>query len=270
MGLTELYAALAAAQAAGDSAKVASLNAQISAKKAEEDAEEEDAEEESEEESSDEDAEEDAADDDGDDDDDDGDKKDDDEPEEEEEETRRTTTTKTYRRAKKSQAIAAAVESVFPGLSAAQIKGKLMALKDGHSRVEKVERQLKAVKTQQRNEEARKLVSSGIKSGKIPPAQKEFWLAQASKKDGLASLREYLKTAVPVVATSDGGGFVPGPNVPGAGGLTAEEQEICTRMGVNPVEFLATKAKMASPVANMTGPTPTGFSITRSPFPGGN
>lgn len=276
MGLTELYAALAAAKAAGDTAKVSALSAQIvsaeathgarAEEDAEEDAEDEDADEDAEEEESDEDA----ADDDGDDDDDD--KKDDDEPEEEEEETRRTTTTKTYRRAKKSQAIAAAVEEVFPGLSAAQVKGKLMALKDGQGRVEKLERQVKAVKTQQRNEEARKLVAQGVKAGKIPPSQKDYWLAQASKKDGLSSLREYLKTAVPVVASVESPGLVPGYNVPGPGGLTAEEQEICTRMGVAPAEFLATKAKMASQVASMTGPTPTGFTIMRPAFtpPGGN
>jgi capsid assembly protease len=264
MGLTELYAALSAAQAAGDSAKVASLNAQISAKKAEEDAEEEESDEESEEEESDEDA----KDDDGDDDDDD----DKDEPEEEEEETKRTTTTKTYRRAKKSQAIAAAVEDVFPGLSAAQVRGKLMALKDGQGRVEKLERQQKAMKTQMRNEEARKLVAQGVKAGKIPPSQKEYWLSQASKKDGVASLKEYLKTAIPVVATNDAGGFTPGPNVPGPGGLTVQESEICTRMGTPPADFLATKARMATQTASQIGETKTGFTITRPilPIVGGN
>lgn len=263
MGLTELYAALAAAQAAGDTAKVASLNAQISAKKAEEDAEEEDSEEESEEDDADEDAK------DGDDDDDDDDK-DDDEPEEEEEETKKSVTTKTYRRSKKSQAIAAAVEDVFPGLSAAQVRGKLLALKDGQGRVEKLEKQQKTMRTQMRNEEARKLVSQGIKSGKIPPAQKEFWLAQASRKEGLTTLREYLKTAVPVVSGNDSPGLAPGYNIPGPGGLTAEEHEICTRMGVSAAEFLATKAKMGAPAANMTGPTPTGFTIERPFLPQGS
>ena len=265
MGLTELYAALTAAQAAGDSAKVASLSAQISAKKAEEDAEEEDADEDAEEEESDEDA----ADDDGDDDEDD---KDDDEPEEEEEETKKSVTTKTYRRSKKSQAVAAAVEEVFPGLSAAQVKGRLMALKDGQGRVEKLERQVKAVKTQQRNEEARKLVARGVASGKIPPAQREYWMAQASKKDGVASLKEYLKTAVAVVSTSDGSGLVPGVNVIGPQGITVQEQEICARMGTSAADFIATKAKMATSTASQIGETKTGFTITRPilPIVGGN
>lgn len=257
MTLTELYAALAAAKAAGDTAKVASLNAQIASKKAEEESEEDSSEEDSEDESS---GDEESNDDDDDDDDDDK-----DEPEEEEEETKKSVTTKTYRRSKKSEAVAAAVEEIFPGLSAAQVRGRLMALKDGQGRVEKLEKQVKAVKTQQRNEEARKLVAQGVKAGKIPPSQKEFWLAQASKKDGLASLREYLKTAVPVVTGTESPGLAPGYNIPGPGGLTPEEQEICTRMGVSSTEFMATKAKMGAPVANMTGPTQTGFTIER-PF----
>lgn len=228
MTLEQLKAALAVAQAAGDSAKVASIQAQINALlgRSAEDSEEESEDEGSEEESDD------GGDDEGD---------DEDEPTEEEEETKRTTTTKTYRKSKKNQAaVASVVEEVFPGLSAAQVRGKLMALRDGQSSSKKLEAKVKTLETENRRGEVNKLVARGVRQGKISPAQKDFWVKQGMRADGLEALKEYLLTASPVVSTEALTPSLETPMTPG--GLTVLESTICMRMGVTPEQFSKQKA----------------------------
>lgn len=240
MTLEQLKAALAAAQAAGDSAKVASLQSQIEALRARSDEEADD----EEDNASDEDAEEEESEEDSEDDGDDEDE-DDDEPEEEEEETRRSTTTKTYRRSKKQEAaLAASVREIFPDLTPAQIKGRLMALRDSHATTKKLEARVKTLTTQSKRQEVQKLVSRGVREGKIPPAQREYWASQGMKKGGVESLKEYLATAAAVVPAE---GLA--PSFDGAsqnGALTVLESTIATKMGVSTEAFVKQKALMGA------------------------
>jgi ClpP class serine protease len=258
MTLEQLKAALAAAQAAGDAAKVASIQAQIASFRADEESEDEDSEEESEDESADEESDEESDDDGDDDDDDDDDGKKKDDPEEEEEETKRTTTTKTYRRMKKQNAsLGADVRALFPGLSAAQIKGRLAALKQNQSATEKLETKVKKLEAKDRASKVDALIKSGRKAGKITRAQEDSLRAQGMKSGGIAWLKSYLDATPATVRTSEDGTFTPSLDMPGANGMSVLENTIASRMGIAPDQFIKQKAQM--------GPGVTGIILTRQP-----
>jgi hypothetical protein len=91
------------------------------------------------------------------------------------------------------------------------------------------------LQTKNRKAEVAKLVSRGVREGKIPPSQREFWSKQGMSKGGLASLKEYLATAIAHVATKFD---APASDTPGfPGGLTRQQAEICSRMTVSGEAF---------------------------------
>ncbi len=245
MTLEQMKAALAAAQAAGNTAKVKSLQAKIAAKKAEE------ADEDEEEEKNDDESKKSSAppppkkpDGDDDDDDDDEDSEEDaDEPEEEEEETKKTTTVKTYRRSKKAQAsLGASVAELFPGLTTAQINGRIAAMKQSDAATSKLRAEMDDLKREQRASKVNALISSGRKAGKITKAQEESLRAQGMAKNGLNWLREFLDATPARVTTLEDAGVTPSLDTPmTAGGVTVLENTICTRMGVAPADFVKQK-----------------------------
>ena len=247
MTLEQLKAALAAAQLAGNTAKVKSLQAKVAAKKAEEadeDEEEEKADDESKKSSAPPPPKKPGKDDDDDDDDDDEDsEEDEEEPEEEEEETKKTTTVKTYRRSKKAQAsLGASIAELFPGLTTAQINGRIAAMKQSDAATAKLRAEMDDLKREQRAGKVDGLIKSARKAGKITAEQAESLRAQGMKKNGLNWLREYLDATPARVNTLEDGGLVPSLEMPGAGGLAVIETTIATRMGVTTEQFAKQKS----------------------------
>lgn len=232
MNLTALYSKLAQAKASGNGAEIAAVEAEIARAKAgaPEDVE---VEESSKAADDDDDTDEDekSADDDGDDD--------------EDEDMKKSKSGSgagkkgKYTKKSKSEAVLAAVEELFGDVDPDVLKGRLMALKESGDTAKDQTRRMKALETQMRKSEVDKLVARGVRKGQIAPSQKDFWA-----KEGMRSpetLSEYLKTA-PAIVRNDP--HVPNPDGAAAGGASALEQEICTKLGVNNEKYLKEKARI--------------------------
>ena len=83
---------------------------------------------------------------------------------------------------------------------------------------------------------ATEAVEQAMRDGKVSPAMKS-WAMDYATSD-LAKFQEYLKTAPQIVTA---GQQQPGTAVAGKDGLTAEEIEICSQMGISQEEFKKTK-----------------------------
>jgi phage I-like protein len=86
---------------------------------------------------------------------------------------------------------------------------------------------------------AARLVDDGVKDGKIAPASKDFWLAQASRDaEGLEQVRTFLASAPKVVPGKD----APRPDKGGdAKALTAAEKKVAAAMGIAEEDFIKTR-----------------------------
>jgi ClpP class serine protease len=144
-----------------------------------------------------------------------------------------------YTKKSKSEAVLAAVEELFGDVDPDVLKGRLMALQESGNAAKDQSKRVKALEMQMRKAEVEKLVARGVRKGQIAPAQKDFWL-----KEGMRSpetLSEYLKTAPSVVRSEP---HVPNPDAAVAGGASATEQEICTKLGVSTEKYLKEKARI--------------------------
>jgi len=106
--------------------------------------------------------------------------------------------------------------------------------------VEDLKNQVAALTAKTVDREVGELVESGLKDGRLLPAQKD-WATQLGKKD-IAALTSYLKTAQPIAALT---GTQTRGQQPAAtddpNGLTPDELAVCTATGVKPEDFAKTK-----------------------------
>lgn len=101
--------------------------------------------------------------------------------------------------------------------------------------VETLKTQLAALTTQIRDREIDEVVSEGLDSGRLLPAQ-EAWARELAAKD-IASLRTYLESAAPIAAlrgTQTGGEE---PRGDGGPTLSATELAVCRNLGLEPDKF---------------------------------
>ncbi len=234
--LTALYSRLAQAKAGGNGTEIAAIEAEIArAKSSTEETEEVNLEETSkasDEEESEEDEKSAKSEDDGDDD--------------EDEDMKKSKSGSgagkkgKYTKKSKSEAVLAAVEELFGDVDPDILKGRLMALTESADAAKDQSKRMKALETQMRKSEVEKLVARGVRKGQIAPSQKDFWM-----KEGMRSpetLSEYLRTAPAVVR---GEPHTPNPDAATSpGGVSAAEQEILTRMGVNAQKYTTEKARI--------------------------
>ncbi len=87
-------------------------------------------------------------------------------------------------------------------------------------------------------EAASRLVDDAIAAGKLTPAQRAFWLAQAKSKP--EETAAYLATA-PVILAPGRSDLVPASATPGSAPLTDDELAVARAFGLNPAAFAAAK-----------------------------
>lgn len=86
-------------------------------------------------------------------------------------------------------------------------------------------------------ERVAELVEDAIKGGKIPPANRDWAKAYASKDE--AGFKEFLKNAVPVVTPGASG---PSGQPQGGDGLSPEDMAVCSQLGLSAEDFKKTRA----------------------------
>lgn len=107
---------------------------------------------------------------------------------------------------------------------------------------ESVKTELAALTAKVRGDEVSALVESGLKDGRLLPAQKD-WATELGKKD-VAALSAYLQTAQPIAALSSSQtrGRDPEKTAANPHGLTADELAVCSATGISTEEFAKAKA----------------------------
>lgn len=107
---------------------------------------------------------------------------------------------------------------------------------------ESVKTELAALTAKVRGDEVAQLVETGLKDGRLLPAQKD-WAVELGKKD-VAALTSYLKTAQPIAALSGSqtGGRAPEKTDANPHALTAEELAVCSATGIKAEDFAKAKA----------------------------
>lgn len=106
--------------------------------------------------------------------------------------------------------------------------------------VNKLREDIAALTNNQNSREIEDLVKPALDDGRLLPAQ-EAWARELGKSN-LAALKTYLGTAQPIAALtgSQTNGAAPA-GTKDANGLSGEELAMCTRMGLDPKDFAASK-----------------------------
>jgi phage I-like protein len=103
---------------------------------------------------------------------------------------------------------------------------------DLNAKVEAAEKDKADAALKADNEKRDQLLKAALDKGVIPPAQKAF-----AEKLSLAALTEFLEPLTELALLTRQAG----DREEGGHGLTAEEQAMCTRLGVKPEDYLKTK-----------------------------
>jgi phage I-like protein len=124
----------------------------------------------------------------------------------------------------------------------AQIKGAVLALKQGQEQLTTLQTEVAALKAAGVQAQAAAAVDEALKAGKLAPAQQEWALEYAARDlEGFKVYVEKAPKVVPVEAlklkTKDGKGEV---------SLTPEELTVCKSLGVAPEAFKAQKDQQAA------------------------
>lgn len=110
------------------------------------------------------------------------------------------------------------------------------------TRAETAEKQISEQKAATHKATVDMEIEAALKAGKITPATKGFYVTTCSTAEGLASFREFVKSAAPIAPT-DGG--IP-PTIPGGGNdptkLTEQEIAVARNCGVSEEMFLKAKS----------------------------
>jgi cobalamin biosynthesis protein CobT len=143
---------------------------------------------------------------------------------------------KTKKKATRASVVAAARE-LTGKTRPSDIIGTLRAYKHAREQVTVLSDRVRKLEKTLHDERVRKLVTRGIREGKITPALRK-WARNLGRQD-VAQLRAYLDQAAPIVAL--GRSTKPG----NAGGaivtLTADELKVCELTGVSPELFAKNK-----------------------------
>jgi phage I-like protein len=110
---------------------------------------------------------------------------------------------------------------------------------------EAVKTELASLTAKFRDSEVTELVETGLKDGRLLPAQKE-WATELGKKD-VAALSAYLTTAQPIAALtkSQTGGTPPEKTEANPHALTESELAVCSATGISAEDFAKSKAATA-------------------------
>lgn len=124
----------------------------------------------------------------------------------------------------------------------AQLKGAILALKQGQDQLTGLQKDLAALKDAQAKEQAQQAVTEALKAGKLQPTQKDWALDYAARDpEGFKAFIDKAPRLVPVgqelKMLKEGD--------KGAAGLTPDETAICRQMDIKPEAFKATKEQMA-------------------------
>lgn len=124
----------------------------------------------------------------------------------------------------------------------AQIKGAILALKQGQDQFTNLQTEVAALKTEAAQNKAQTAVTEALKAGKIIPAQQEWALKYAAADP--EGFKVYVEKAVKLVPVGEGFKL---PTDKGAGpdGLTPDELAVCKQMGVKAEAFKITKQQLA-------------------------
>jgi phage I-like protein len=97
------------------------------------------------------------------------------------------------------------------------------------------------IKTSVREAEITELIEGAIKSGKITPASKDFYISTCQFEGGFEIFKTFLQSA-PVLSVKTDSGLDRQPD-PGAANrsLTEQEKAVCRNLGVTEEEFLKAK-----------------------------
>lgn len=146
----------------------------------------------------------------------------------------------------KAQAAALPEISLALGLKAeatvSEIKGTVLALKQGESHLSKIQAEVAALKAENAVTKGTAAVEEALKAGKLQPTQTEWALEYAGRD--LEGFKVFVEKAPKVVPVGDNlrvlnnGGD-------GADGLSAAELAMCKQTGVAPEAFMATKKNLA-------------------------
>lgn len=123
-----------------------------------------------------------------------------------------------------------------------EIKGTILALKQGESHLARIQGEVAALKAENAQTKAAAAVEEALKAGKLQPTQREWALEYAGRDlEGFTVFVEKAPKIVPVgddlKVLKDGGN--------GADGLSAAELAMCKQTGVTPEAFMATKKNLA-------------------------
>ena len=122
----------------------------------------------------------------------------------------------------------------------AKIKGAILALKQGQDALARVQTELAGLKSDLAARDAQALVDEALKAGKVTPAQKD-WALKYAREDA-EGFKTFVAQAPKVVPVNEGLKSTGTGGNKGAGGLSENEQIICTQLLIKPEEFLAAKA----------------------------
>jgi len=124
----------------------------------------------------------------------------------------------------------------------AQLKGAILALKQGQDQLTGLQKDLAALKDAQAKQQAQQAVTEALKAGKLQPTQQEWALAYAARDpEGFKAFIDKAPRLVPVgqelKMVKDGD--------KGATGLTPDQTTICRQMNIKPEDFKGTQEQMA-------------------------
>jgi phage I-like protein len=122
-----------------------------------------------------------------------------------------------------------------------EVKGAVLALKQGGDRLVQVEKELKILQGQHAQREAETAVAAAIQAGKVLPAQREWALKYAREDPN--GFETYAAQAPKLVPTGESLRIVKDGNEQG---LTPGELAICKQLNLKPEAFLATKQTQAA------------------------
>ncbi|MBW1991579.1 MAG: hypothetical protein JRI59_05605 [Deltaproteobacteria bacterium] len=119
-----------------------------------------------------------------------------------------------------------------------EIKGAVLALKQGADRLQKVEEELTALQAERAREKAEKAVEAAMSAGKLMPSQKD-WALEYARKD-LPGFEAYVSKAPRIVPVGEQLKIV--DKTP-EGGLDQAALEVCKQMGLAPETFQAERER---------------------------
>jgi len=126
--------------------------------------------------------------------------------------------------------------------TASQLKGSLVALKDGSDQVMALQEELTALKDRLAEETALRTVEEAMLAGKVSPAQKS-WALTYCRQDP-ESFKTYVEKSPKIVPVGERLNLGEEGNREDRG-LTPEELALCRSMNLTPEAYFQAKAKMA-------------------------